>query len=210
MRGAGRRRASSAAPRLFVVSDMRLYRDFIVRELVLDATVELVGAAPAAEAAAQVVALRPDVLLLDTEAAGARQLPMGLRAYLPELRVVACGVSGKPQDQLAWLKAGVAECVREDSPLEKIVTAACRAWRDEILCPPALLALLPGGGAQVAGQGFVALRTAGLTARERQILNLVGAGLPNAEIARQLGLQPGTVKNHLHRMLRKLGMPRGR
>ena len=195
-----------AAPRLFVVSDMRLTRDFLVRELVLDASVELVGAAPASEAPAQMVALRPDVLLLDAEAAGARHLPMGLKAYLPELRVVACGVSGKPQDHLAWLKAGVAECVREDSPLENIVTAACRVWRDEIVCPPALLARLPGAD---AGQEFVALRAAGLTARERQILNLVGAGLPNREIARQLGLQPGTVKNHLHRMLRKFGTREG-
>lgn len=68
-----------AAPRVFVVSDMRLYRDFLVHELVLSGTVDLIGAAPAADAAAQVVALQPDILLLDVEASGARRLSTGLR-----------------------------------------------------------------------------------------------------------------------------------
>jgi RNA polymerase sigma factor (sigma-70 family) len=187
---------------------MRLCRDFLVRELMLNATVELVGAAPASEAAGQVVALRPDVLLLDAEAAGARQLPMGLKAYLPDLRVIACGVSGKEQDRLAWLKAGVSECIREDSSIEKIVTAACRASRGEIVCPPALLKLLPPEHAEAAsGQDLVALHAGTLTERERQVLNLAGADLPKKEIARQLGLHPGTVKNYVHRILRKLGAP---
>jgi two-component system nitrate/nitrite response regulator NarL len=45
----------------------------------------------------------------------------------------------------------------------------------------------------------------GLTAREYQVALLVGRGLSNKEIARQLGLSDGTVKLHVHNILRKLG-----
>lgn len=197
----------AGVPRLFVVSDMRLYRDFLVQRLLADERVELVGAAPVAAAAAQVVALRPDVLLLDAEAPGAQMLPHSLRAYLPGLRVVACAVQGKPQDNLAWLRAGVADCVREDCSLDEVVRAVDRAWRDEVVATAALSRFTPSdpAGAGVGGTP-AAIQAGSLTQRERQVLSLVGANLPNKEIARQLGLHPSTVKNYVHRILHKLGM----
>lgn len=197
-----------AAPRVFVVSDMRLYRDFLVHELVLSGTVDLIGAAPAADAAAQVVALQPDILLLDVEASGARRLSTGLKASLPALRVVACGVSAQGQDRHAWLSAGVAECLDEACSLEEIAAAVHRVWRDEIVCPLALLRLLhdaPTG--PVCDQDAVAIRPGSLTERETQVLNLVAAKLPGREIARHLGLHPGTVRICVQRIMQKLGIP---
>lgn len=46
-----------------------------------------------------------------------------------------------------------------------------------------------------------------LTARERELLNLVAGGMPNKSIARRLDLSVGTVKNHLHNIYEKLGVP---
>ena len=46
-----------------------------------------------------------------------------------------------------------------------------------------------------------------LTPRELDVVRLVSSGLPNKSIARQLGLQEGTVKIHLHNIYKKLSVP---
>lgn len=200
--------AGKAPPGVFVVSDLRLYRDFLALALAQEETVELVGAASVAAAPTHVVALRPDIVLLDAGAADARCLPRSLKAYLPSLRVIACAVSGSAKDRLAWIDAGAADCVHEEGGIAEVVRTIHRVWRNEIVCPPELLMLLPRRAGVPAGNGpAAALPIGGLTERERQVLSLVVAGLSNQEIARELGLLPATVKNHVHRVLHKLGVP---
>ena len=46
-----------------------------------------------------------------------------------------------------------------------------------------------------------------LTAREREIVDLISQGLSNKEVGRQLNVQEGTIKVHLHNMYTKLGVP---
>jgi DNA-binding NarL/FixJ family response regulator len=52
---------------------------------------------------------------------------------------------------------------------------------------------------------ILALRS--LTVRERQVANMVRLGISNREIARKLGVAEGTIKNHLHNIYRKVGVP---
>jgi FixJ family two-component response regulator len=51
------------------------------------------------------------------------------------------------------------------------------------------------------------MRRTGLTPREREVARLVGRNLSNDEIARRLGITRGTVKNHVHNILLKRGLP---
>jgi DNA-binding NarL/FixJ family response regulator len=52
---------------------------------------------------------------------------------------------------------------------------------------------------------FAIRHNLGLTRREQQLVQMISRGLTNKEIASQLNLSEQTVKNHIHRMLRKLG-----
>lgn len=64
----------------------------------------------------------------------------------------------------------------------------------------------PGPG-DPAAESPHAAALAPLTAREREVLRLLAAGLPNARIAAELGISVGTVKDHVRAVLRKLAAP---
>ena len=77
---------------------------------------------------------------------------------------------------------------------------------DGAVCPPQLgLALFDHLAQQARVPSFHLRHTLGLTRREQQLVQLIGLGLTNKEIANQLNLSEQTVKNHVHRMLRKVG-----
>ena len=88
------------------------------------------------------------------------------------------------------------------------VAAAVRSVaNDEAVCPPGLCLTL---FERVANQNtqpasFVVRHSLGLTRREQQLVQMISRGLTNKEIASQLNLSEQTVKNHIHRMLRKVG-----
>jgi len=58
---------------------------------------------------------------------------------------------------------------------------------------------------RVQSNHFVIRHNLGLTRREQQLVHMISRGLTNKEIASELNLSEQTVKNHVHRMLRKLG-----
>jgi DNA-binding NarL/FixJ family response regulator len=82
------------------------------------------------------------------------------------------------------------------------------AATDEAVCPPRLcLALFECIARQWAQiPRFNGKHTFGLTRREQQLVEMIGGGLTNKEIANELNLSDQTVKNHIHRILKKLGV----
>jgi two-component system, NarL family, nitrate/nitrite response regulator NarL len=82
------------------------------------------------------------------------------------------------------------------------------AATDEAVCPPRLcLALFECIARQWAQMPrFNSTHTFGLTRREQELVEMIGCGLTNKEIANELNLSDQTVKNHIHRILKKLGV----
>lgn len=128
-----------------------------------------------------------------------------VRAAHPSTRVLLVSGAGRISATAARA-AGAAGFVTKDRSAAEIVEAIRRIGAGEDVFDAATR---PGAGG--AGGLGAADRSPGrpahqrLTAREREVLNLVAAGLTNAEIAAELQLSPNTVKEHASSMFRKLG-----
>jgi DNA-binding NarL/FixJ family response regulator len=144
---------------------------------------------------------RPNVALVDLFVGdeSGTDIARRVRAAHPSTRVLLVSGAGRISATAARA-AGAAGFVTKDRSAAEIVEAIRRigAGEDVFDTPPA-----PGGGPGATSPGRPAHQR--LTGREREVLQLVAAGLTNAEIAAELGLSPNTVKEHASSMFRKLG-----
>ena len=118
---------------------------------------------------------------------------------------------GMECDRDVFLRAvregAVGYVLKDASALE--VASAVRAVSDgEAVCPPSLTLCLFEYVSQQTRlmPNFRTKQQLGLTRREQQLVEMIGRGLTNKEIAQQLNVAEQTIKNHIHRMLRKVGV----
>ena len=156
--------------------------------------VEMLDAASAEVALADAKGLDPDVILIDP-----RKAPGDTESLLLELTrslgspVVVFTADGGARQLSGALKAGVKGYVRKDSPPEDLIRAIQAAIAGEFYIDPALSSTI------VLEEGD---RT--LTARQREILQMLADGMQTDAVARQLGLSTETVRTHTKRILAKL------
>jgi two-component system, NarL family, nitrate/nitrite response regulator NarL len=201
------RQIGPVAPQVFLVSDVRLYRDGLIASLARQRRLDLVGAATSGYFLDQIAAVRPEVLLLDLGARESLSIPRRARQVLPAIRVVAFAVADIGENVLACAEAGISGYVTTDGSIEDLVAAVFNALRGELSCSPRVAALLFSRMATFSEGRITACADASsLTRREREIAALVACDLSNKEIARRLRLGPTTVKNHVHNILRKLNV----
>lgn len=192
--------------RVLVIAGVRLYRDGIGAALARDARIEVVGtASTAAEALALAREREPDAAVLDLGAAGP-SVVRELTEAAPRLRVVALAVQEVDADVVDWAEAGIAGFVTQDGTVADLVAAVVAAVRDELVCSPRMAAALLRRVRAAAGAAAGA--EPALTPREVEIARLLECGLTNKEIASRLHIELPTVKNHVHRILEKLGVGR--
>jgi DNA-binding NarL/FixJ family response regulator len=194
---------------VFLLSDVRLYREGLLSSLARQPAFEVLDAADLSRAAvARLVALRPDVIILDVGAPDSFALAKSLGISLPDTKIVAFAVSEIDHVVLACAEAGIAGYVAPDGSEEDLATAIEFALRGELHCSPRIAGLLLRRVAALSAQPESAATPASLTQRERQILALVGEGMSNKEIGRALRIVESTVKNHVHNILEKLQVHR--
>lgn len=195
--------------RVFVVAEVCLYRQGLTLILHGRGGIEVVGgAADSAEAVTRVRALepRPDFVLVDVSdpdgLLGIRRL---LRA-LPGLCVVALTVPETEDSVVACAEAGAIAYVPRHGSTEEVVATIVRAAHGEAVCSPTMTAALLRRINILANGSNRGRRAAALTARELEIAELIERGLSNKEIGARLQIELPTVKNHVHRILGKLGV----
>ena len=188
---------------MFIISEVRLYREGLERLLRGDSRLDVVGTAPdVPDALGHLIELepRPDAVLLDVPAPVGLRAPGQLESALPAARIVALNVPEADEAAvIAWAEAGVAGLLDAGVDADELVQAVETTARGGTVCSPKLAAVLLRGVAE----GHRPAATA-LTAREREIAELIEQGLSNKEIAERLEIGLPTVKNHVHNILTKL------
>lgn len=191
--------------RLLVVSDSWLYRDSLEQELL--ARSFAVSVAMSENAVARAASSVPDVVLVDVRRLESLSLVHQL-AVSNGTRVVAVELADGDVYALACAEAGAIGAVRSSATLDELVRAVVSAVAGEAVFPPSVVTHLVRRVAALTTSSRLRSLPTGITRREREVLELMTVGLSNKEIARRLNLELATVKNHVHRILRKLDVQR--
>ena len=196
---------------VFILAENRLLREALARILNKKSDLRVVAAAAiSSDIVRQIGESAPDVLLCDSSAVAlsALQLVAEVRAVVPGLKVVMIGMDGNPERFLRAVRDGIVGYVLKDASAMEVAAAVRSVANDEAVCPASLCRLLFQELAKPTIQphtSFVLKNNLGLTRREQQLVQMISRGLTNKEIGSQLNLSEQTIKNHIHRMLRKVG-----
>jgi DNA-binding NarL/FixJ family response regulator len=188
-----------------VVDDHELFRGGLIG-LLGERGIEVVGEAGLARDALELVAERdPDVILMDLNMPGMSGIEaiQRLTAIAPLKRVVVLTVMADDESIMDALMAGACGYVLKDQPIDQIIESIYAAARGESVISPRIANRLVRrvcAPNQAASSGS----DPQLTAREREVLQLVARGIDNREIAKALYLSEHTVKNHVSNILLKL------
>jgi DNA-binding NarL/FixJ family response regulator len=201
--------SAATLPRVLIVSDVKLYREGLEWSLSQRPELAIVGTCtPNMEALEQIAACSPTIVLLDFATPGALNIPKELNRLWSGIKVVAFAVSEVEHELIACAEAGIQGFVTRDGSVDDLVTSVLSAQRGEVFCSPRLTALLFKRVAALFDAAKGPPARAALTRREREIAELVNAGLSNKEIALSLKIGSATVKNHVHSILEKLNVTR--
>ena len=187
-----------------VISGVRLYREGL--SALIDEAAELCVVASVGTAEEALVRGTYDVALVD---AMRRDDVAAVRLLATEVDcpIVAFAVPDEDGDVIELAEAGVLGFVGRDATLDELVAAVRSAVRGEASVPPRVATVLLQRVSMPPAPGPTA-DVASLTGREREIVQIIGEGLTNKEIAARLSIEVATVKNHVHNILEKLQVSR--
>jgi DNA-binding NarL/FixJ family response regulator len=197
---------------VFLLAENRLLREALIRLLAKRSDIRVVGASPYSPAVhAELMACRPNIIVLDSSGlivSNAGLIP-SLHAEIPDLRVVMVDMDPEENTFLRAVREGVVGYILKDASAVEVADTIRAVAAGEAVCPPALSMTLFRFVAQQVMTPAISPGTAdlGLSRREQQMVELLRERLTNKEIALRLNLSEQTVKNHVHHILRKVGVP---
>jgi two-component system NarL family response regulator len=193
---------------VFLLAENRLLREALARVLDSKHDIRVVAAvAFDARTHERVSELRPRILAVDSSvyARAGLDLIESVRRVVPDTGILLVGMDSDKKTFLRCVRAGVSGYVIKDASANEVVAAVRSVACDRAGCPPKLYAVLFEQIANPRLRLYSARLRLELTRRERQSVKMIAQGLSNKEIANHLNLSEQTVKNHIHRILRKLG-----
>ncbi|TCM45210.1 response regulator transcription factor [Kribbella sp. VKM Ac-2568] len=182
--------------RLLIADDQALVRGALAALLDLEPDLEVVAQIGRGDEVVEAArSSKPDVALLDVEMPGLDgiEAAAALRSAVPGVRVLMVTTFGRPGYLRRAMEAGAAGFVVKDTPAAQLADAVRRVSQGLRVVDPSLAA-----ETLVAG-------TSPLTARESDVLRTAREGGTVADIARELHLSEGTVRNHLSAAIGKTG-----
>jgi len=187
--------------RVLVADDHALIRAGLAKTLGSEANITIVAEAEDGEKAIEkALELKPDIILMDVYMPVRTGLDamVTINESLPETQVIMLTVSDKEEDLFRALRLGARGYLLKSAKVTEVLDAVTRVAAGEAMLSPSLVGRLVNEFRLKHEDGT------DLTAREREILELVGTGFTNTEISGRLFISESTVRTYIRRILDKL------
>lgn len=187
------------------MTDVRLFAEGLAVALRERPVLEVLGVCDeASDALARLESSAPDLLLLDPALPDAAMLARAVFESGLRTKVLVLGLAETESEVIAWASEGIDGFVTRQNSIDDLVTTMERVVNDAWTSSPRVMSTLLRHLARVAHGRTFGEKSAHLTRREYDVAHLLGHGLPNKAIARELGIAVATAKNHVHNILAKL------
>ena len=198
---------------ILLVNEIQLMGNVIAAALEEEPDIKAVGCVTSMDEALEFVRENHvDVALVSTrlQDQGAIKLTEAITEMAPDTKVLALGLSEEKKRVLRYVEAGAAGYILKEDSLDDLIDNVRAAVDDKVFVSPEIAAAMMERLSALA-QVFSDIESsvaedAGLTDREMEVLELIGEGMTNQQIAEELVIEVGTVKNHVHNILDKLNV----
>ena len=199
--------------RVLLVDDHAMVRRGMRDFLELHDDIEVAGeAVDGSDAIAQATELRPDVIVMDLMMPGVDgiEATSRIKTSVPDVEIIVITSFIEEARVVSAIEAGASGFLLKDAEADELAVAIRAAAAGEVQLDPAVAGIVARrmrdggrstGGGSGDGDGIDAL-----TARERDVLACVARGLPNRQIAEDLGITERTARTHVSNILAKLGL----
>ncbi len=197
--------------RVGLVNSIRILANVIAAVLENETDIDVVGRATTLDGALD-LAPRCDLLVVSTRLPnnGALRVTQAVAQANLSTKVLILGLAESKEEVLHYVEAGAAGYVLQDDSVDALLSKLRSTYAGTAMISPEIAGALLTRVAELSQESNrtqVGPNTKiDLTAREREILSLIGQGFTNQQIAEQLTIEVGTVKNHVHRILNKLNV----
>ena len=194
--------------KILLCDDQAVIRDGLEMLLTLEKDFQVVGTAQDGAEAVELAALKqPDLILMDLKMPGTNgiEATRQIRARFPEMKILVLTTYDDDEWVFDAIRAGASGYLLKDTPRQKIVEAIRGTMEGKSFVDPAIAGKLMNQVASNQKQP-TSLLVEKLTERELDVLRLIAKGFNNSDIASQLHLSEGTVRNHVSAILEQLGV----
>jgi DNA-binding NarL/FixJ family response regulator len=192
-----------------LIEDNRLVREGMAALLNQTADVRVVAAASSGDTA-MLKRVAPRVILLDVGLGehDSLRIAESVKKDFPEAKVVIMDLLPIHEDIVEFVNAGVSGFILKDATFDDLLHTIRAVADGEHVLPPAMTSTL---FSQIAKEAVskgrqVVLDDVRMTAREREVIDLIGRGHSNKEIAAALNIATHTVKSHVRNVMEKLAL----
>jgi DNA-binding NarL/FixJ family response regulator len=197
---------------ILIVHEYELMCHIISAVLEDEADINIVGTATNQKNAMELIQRGYiDIILVSTRLPdqGALRLTRKLLKEKPDVKIIALGISENKERILQFVEAGVNGYVLQENSLDDLISTIRAVHTDRAFVSPEIASALIDRVSSLTlafeSIGASVPAAVDLTDRELEVLKLLDQNLSNKEIAERLVIEVGTVKNHVHSILGKLG-----
>jgi DNA-binding NarL/FixJ family response regulator len=194
--------------KILLCDDQAVIRDGLEMLLTLEKDFQVIGTAQdGAEAVELAAQKQPDLILMDLKMPGTNgiEATRQIHAKFPNMKILVLTTYDDDEWVFDAIRAGASGYLLKDTPRQKIVEAIRGTMDGKSFLDPAIAGKLMNQVASNQKQP-TSLLVEKLTERELDVLRLIAKGFNNNDVAGQLHLSEGTVRNHVSAILEKLGV----